>query len=368
MDRAADANAALDSEALVQTADTAGHKISMRMLETFRAQGLLPRPVRSGHRGRAPVWAYPDGADQQLLSLLAWRHHTKDPNVLRVLLWLDGYPIPTESIRAALVHSLQAALDLLEREISTHAQQHGLDPHEDADRDRALGGIAGVLAAKRGPHALPRRARVAAADRAYAVHMILRAFALGQRVDTTPEEAETVERVLGVAPRGRNEGVLDAGPWLTGPATDLFTAAEAVALPTVLQAVTDATDVELETARQIVAALFRYLPLIARMMAVLFDEENYAGLAGLRQIDQHPDIVMLMVSSVLGMLRVGWQDNLQAIAEALRQMPELAAQAHDLLDQPARTVEANLRGQPADIQQFARRVICATIDGHLDLS
>jgi hypothetical protein len=212
----------------------------------------------------------------------------------------------------------------------------------------------------------PRHARVGAADRAHAVELILRAFALGQRVDATAEEANTVERVLGIAPRGRRQHVLDAGPWLTGPAEDLFDAANVVALPTALQALGDATEAELETARHIVAALFWHLPLMARMMAALFDEENYAGLAGLRQIDQHPEIVMLMVPSVIGMLRAGWQDNLQAIAAALSQMPKLAAEAHSLLDQPNNTIEANLSGQPADEQQRARRIIRAAIDGDFD--
>lgn len=360
------AGAGLDSEALIRIAAESEYTVSLRMLETFRAHGLLPRPARTGHRGRTPVWTYPDGADQQLVSLLGWREHTKDTNSLRVLLWLDGFPISPGTIRDALTNSLQAALDMIEQEIATQAQQHGLDPHEDADRHQALNLLAGTLAAKRGPKALPRHSRVGAADRTQAVHLILRAFALGQRVDATTEEAKTVERVLGVAPNGRRQRVLDAEPWLTGPADELFDAAEVVALPTALQAVNDATDVELETARHIVVALFRHLPLVARMMAALFDEKNHAGMAGLRQIDQNPEIVVLMVPWVIGMLRAGWHENLQAITTALAPMPELAAQTQDLLDQPAKTIAANLNGQPPEVQQFAQRIIDAAIHGTLD--
>ncbi|MFC3894460.1 hypothetical protein ACFOWZ_23520 [Lentzea rhizosphaerae] len=355
-----------DSEALVRIADEAGYQVSPRMLETFRAQGLLPRPIRTGHRGRAPVWTYPDGTDRQLVALLAWRTHTKDPDTLRVLLWVDGFPIASDVIRAALVDNLTAALDLLEREITTQAQRHGLDPTLDSDRDQALHLIAGALTAKRGPNSLPRRTRVRATDRAHAVHLLLRAFALGDAVDTTTDDAKIVERVLGVAPNGRRQRVEGAGPWLTGPAEALFETAEIVALPTALRAVSEATDAELATARDIVAVLFRHLPLVARMMAALFDDANYAGLAGLDQIDQHPEIVTLLVSYVIGMLRAGWQENLQAVATALGPMPDLAAQARSLLDQPHRTIEANLSHQPPDVRKQAQRIIDAAMNGAFD--
>jgi hypothetical protein len=356
----------LDSEALLHVAAEAGHKVSLRMLETFRAQQLLPRPVRTGHRGRAPVWTYPGGADRQLVTLLGWREHTKDPDTLRVLLWIDGFPVAPDSIRAALVNGLTATLDMLEREITTQAQRHGLDPSVATDRDQALHRIAGELTAKRGPNAIPRRTRVRAADRAQAVHLLLRAFALGDAVDATADDAKTVERVLGVAPNGRRQLVNGAGPWLTGPAEALFETAEMVALPTALRAVRDATDVELATARDIVAVLFRYLPLVARMMAALFGDENYAGLAGLDQINQHPEIVMLLVPFVIGMLRAGWQDNLQAVTTALDPMPDLVAQARGLLDQPYKTIEGNLSQQPPDVRKYAQRIIDATMDGAFD--
>ena len=81
----------LDSPRLIDTAAAAGHRISPRMVETFRAQGLLPRPVRGPNQGRTPTWIYPDGADKQLLCLLGWRARTKDPGTLKVLLWIDGF-------------------------------------------------------------------------------------------------------------------------------------------------------------------------------------------------------------------------------------------------------------------------------------
>jgi hypothetical protein len=217
MNRVDAAAGRLDSKALIEVAAAAGYKVSGRMLETFRGQSLLLTPTRAGYRGRTPVWLYSPGADRQLLALLAWRERTKNPNVLRVLLWLDGFPIPLVVVRAALADGLQAMVDLLDREITAHARRHGLDPRNAADRDQALSLIAGALAAKRGQKALPRHARVGASQRARAVTLLLRAFALGEPGEVTTEEAITVERVMGLSPNGRRHRVDGAGPWLQAP-------------------------------------------------------------------------------------------------------------------------------------------------------
>jgi len=336
------------------------------MLETFRAQGLLPRPIRTGHHGRAPVWIYPASADRQLIALMAWREHTKDPDVLRVLLWVDGFPIPLAAIKTALAGALQTMLDLLDREITKQAKQHGLDPDQSTDREHALGLIASTLAAKRGPKALPRHARVSAGQRTRAVELIMRRFALGEPVTVTTEEAATVERVLGVSPNGRRDRVDGAGPWLTGPAEDLFDVAGIVAVPRALTAVLDATDAELETARQMAAVLWRYLPLLARMLAALFEEENYAGMSGLGRLDQQPEFVVILVPTIVAMLRAGWEQNIQLIATGLADLPTLAEQSQRILGLPTSTVDANLAGKPADVQTRARRLILAALDGAFD--
>lgn len=225
--------------------------------------------------------------------------------------------------------------------------------------------MAGVLAAKRGSNSLPRYGRVRAAERTRAIELILRMFALGERVDATAEDAATIERVLGIAPNGRRHRVYDTEPWLTGPAEAIFDAADVVALPKVLQAMETATDTELETARQFVLVLLRCLPLMARMIAALFANENYAGMAGLQHMDQYPELVLLMVPWVVGALRAGWQENLRAIAAALAPVPELIAQTEQILDMPAKTLEANMSGQSLQAQQTIQRIITAAIDGKL---
>jgi hypothetical protein len=149
----------------------------------------------------------------------------------------------------------------------------------------------------------------------------------------------------------------------SGPAEALFDAAEFIAVPRALTAVLDATDAELETAREIVAALWRSLPLVARMLAALFEDENFAGMSGLSRLDQEPELVSFLVPVIIGMLRAGWEQHIQTIVTSLADLPNLAAQMDHVLELPARTVEANLANEPAEVQQRARRLVRAAIDG-----
>lgn len=356
-----------DTPALLRAAARAGAEISERMLETFRAQGLIPRPRRVGYVGRTPQWRYPSGTDRQLVALLGWRQHSKDPDLLKILLWLDGFAIPAADIRDALARQLRVMTDVMEREIGVHARRHSLDPADHDARNQAIEAMAQTLAAKRGTTPLPRRSRVRAEDRARAVAVMIRVFGLGEAVEGSPSDATAVERTLGIA-NGRRHHIEDAAPWLTGPAEDLFGAATVTALPRLLDAVTNASDAELASARQTVIALSRHLPLMARMLDAVSGEDNYAGFAAFSQMDQHPESVLFIIPMVIAMLRAGWNDNLEAVTSALRPFPVLAAQAQHILDMPAATVEANLAGKPADVQERARRLIDAAIEGKLDAS
>lgn len=357
--------AGVESEALLQAAAAAGHPVSERMLEEFRsrAQGLLPRPRRGANRGRRPVWLYPPGTERQLVSLMRRRESTKDRDVLRVLLWLDGFPIETSAVRESVSAGLSAMVRTLEREVEAEAARRGLDPA--SDREAALSSVASTLAARRGPNALPRPVRVTAAERTDAVELMLRLFAFGETLDTTEEEAATVERVLGVSP-GRRQRVAGGGPWLVGPAKDLLDAAQVVSVPRLAETLMDATDAELESARQLVAMLFRFLPLVARMIGAVSGHDNYAGMEGVGRLDEHPEFVMLLVPMVVGMIRAGWQENLDAMVTALEPFPALTAEIRRVLDMPFSEVEDNLTDAPAAVQRRARLLIDAALDGKLD--
>ena len=252
--------AELDAPALLQAAERAGAEINDRMLETFRAQGLIPRPRRAGYRGRTPQWRYPPGTDRQLVALLGWRQHSKDPDLLKVLLWLDGFEVPAAAVRDALGRQLRVMTEAMDREISLQAQRLSLNPADDDARSRAIDALAQTMAAKRGTTPIPRRSRVRADDRTHAVALMIRLFGLGETIEGTAADAAAVERVLGIAPNGRRQAIAEAGPWLTGAAEDLFGATGITGLPHLLSAVTDASDTELAAARQTVIALFRHLP------------------------------------------------------------------------------------------------------------
>ena len=350
-----------DTAALLQAAAQAGSAITNRMLETFRAEGLIPHPHRTGYRGRAPVWRYPPGTELQLVALLQWRRRSKDPDLLKVLLWLDGFASIPSAVRAALVHQLQVMTEAIEREISRQARRLGLDPADGAARSQAIDALAQTIAAKRGTTPVPRRSRVAAQDRTRAVTLMLRKFGLGESLPGTAEDAAVIERVLGLAPNGRRNVIADTGPWLTGPAEDLLDAAGIVGLPHLRAAVHDASDADLMAARQTIAVLFRHLPLMIRMLGAMFGDDNYTGLAGLRQIDQHPESLTYIVPLVIAMLKAGWQENLDAVTSALNPFPEFAEQAQRLLDLPAAAV-ANLARQPAEARKRVQRIIDAAIE------
>lgn len=133
-------------------------------------------------------------------------------------------------------------------------------------------------------------------------------FGLGQAINGAPAEAALVQRVMGVAPNGRRNTNVDSEPWLTGPAEDLFDAANIVEFPNLLTTIADATEADLTAARQLVFFLVRYLPTMVRMIGALFDDDNYTGLAYFSQMDQHPELVLFVLPMVLAMLRAAARD------------------------------------------------------------
>lgn len=357
----------LDSQALLEAAARAGTAVSERMLENFRYKGLMPRPRRVGQRGRTPVWAYPAGADAQLVRLLWWRDRTKDTGVLKVLLWLDGFPIPTEDVRSALLSYLRHMNDSIEQVISSRAEELGLDPADPAGRTATVEELTRTMAAKRGAVSIPRASRLTAADRSRALALLVRTIGLGEQVEGTPAEGDAVERVLGIAPNGRRYSPDGVGPWLTGPAEEIFDSVGIVGIPNMIKTLDDIPDDCLGRARQTVNALFRLLPLAARMMDVLAGQSNVSGLAGMEKVAEHPENAMWLLAAVTAMLAAGWSENLTAVTHALQHVPELAERAQGLLDLPKDVLDARLASQPPQIRNQVERIVDAAIDGKLDV-
>jgi hypothetical protein len=58
---------------LAWSKDFTEQECGARKLETWRSEGLLPKPQRQGQDGLRPRWISPPGTDHQLLRLLELR-------------------------------------------------------------------------------------------------------------------------------------------------------------------------------------------------------------------------------------------------------------------------------------------------------
>jgi hypothetical protein len=103
------------------------------------------------------------------------------------------------------------------------------------------------------------------------------------------------------------------------------------------------------------------------MFDVTMDQNNYIGMAGVQNFDQQPEYVPWLLAAVVAMLRAGWANNIQAVATALQQFPELAEQLQRILELPRRTVDTNLSNLPTVEQERAERMISAANEGIFDL-
>jgi hypothetical protein len=91
----------------VPAADVAAYAHSLderygeRTLRYWRGRGLLPRGRQIGGR-----WLYPPCTLDQLLALAAWRQRgVLDPELIRVALWVEGFPVELDGVRAALAET-----------------------------------------------------------------------------------------------------------------------------------------------------------------------------------------------------------------------------------------------------------------------
>ncbi len=337
----------LDTPALLRHAAVAGTPLSERMLETFRAQQLIPRPVRVSGVGRTPRWIYPEGTHRQLAAVLHWRTQTKDPGLIRILLWMDGFDVPTGDVQAAVVKQLQTARDTVDRVIRAAAADAGLDVRVPAEHDQAVATVAATVAARRrGPSAIPRLTRVSKKDRDAAAAIMIKTFALGIPAEGDVEgQARLVERVLGISPNGRKQRIADTGPWITGPAAPLLEAVDIISFPQLLAVAESATTAEFEAARMMTLAMFRYLPFLIRFTAAIYDDPNYIGMASAARLDADPGMVALLLPAIVSITRTGWE-TVSPLADALGNAPTIAARTEHLLDMPQRTLSKNLEHDP----------------------
>lgn len=177
----------LDAIELIAAATSAGEEVSARSLELWRGRGLLPRPERGGGRR---TWLYPSGTDRQLLRLLHWRRRTRYLDEVAVGLWLDGFPIEAQTVRASLGGFLSRWSAMIASEIAGARE---------LPEAAMVDGLAHKMARMRGKHALPRPSRMRLADRERACgYLIAALFGMASELDRREPDLPHLERMLGL--------------------------------------------------------------------------------------------------------------------------------------------------------------------------
>jgi AcrR family transcriptional regulator/DNA-binding transcriptional MerR regulator len=265
----------LDTDALLAAAREAGGEVTDRQLELWRYKGLMPRPVRAEGRGR---WLYPPGSDRRLARLVTLRASIRSLELIRVVLWLDGFAVEIGEVREALTGAMRKLAEVV----------------EPGDGEGSVEALAAALAATRGRALLAgggmgREERT----RAYAL-LIAAAFGDPEELAARRDDEPLLSRLLGECDTSA-AGVLATGE---SPALPLPRPAELAA------EVEGASDAELELARRVVRTIAVWWPLMLSLAGR--DRPEGAALSGLARAtaEELPaDLLPLLVAGVLGALR-----------------------------------------------------------------
>jgi hypothetical protein len=96
---------------LIEAAARESYTVSARRLRRWRSEGLLPhRSVKSRGRGGGVEGVDSVGTVEQLLALCRWQQvYPRSADRIAVSLWYDGWPVPTERVRSAVLHGFETA-------------------------------------------------------------------------------------------------------------------------------------------------------------------------------------------------------------------------------------------------------------------
>lgn len=181
-------------QSLAAAANRAGHtEITASKVHLFTKAGLLPPASVRRSLGNAGFGSEPlPQAEAQLLALGTFRHLTKSHKNLAVLLWIDGWDVPSAVLKEALLEWLPPA--------RVPTSERALDR---IDR------MASAVAPKLHRRLRPGRIQSTASDAA----ATLVPAALGVLDFIDDLAGSRLERLIGLH-RGRTDSVGTAGPWL----------------------------------------------------------------------------------------------------------------------------------------------------------
>ena len=318
-----------------------GSGITARTLEYWRQEDLLPKAERTGQNGKRPEWTYPAEAADQLATLLRLRKKTKQPDVLRVALWLEGFPVDAARVQASVAADLTRLLEVMTKEV---AKRRRRSDGSEVSTWEALEQIARRWARKRGSKAPPRYGRQKLEDRERAMTL---AFGLVLGVDGVAErikeDAHRIERMIGID-RGRNpRGGLPA--LLHGPAGDALAGfADLCSLPALIHAVENTAADEFSTSRVMARVFLNGLVTFARITDAVAVSENAIGLAAIETLHDDPNTGVWLVALIVAVKpsRV-LNENLQALTTALAEsVLPVDQHARELAGLPAEDLNQHL--------------------------
>lgn len=288
----------------------------------------MPRPQRRAQAGLRPVWLSPPGTEKRLVRVLRLRSQTtRNPDVLRVLLWLDGEPISLVEIRASLLRILDKGQALIDRELTATARRWSIVGEPEQVRRLALLQLARETANARSESPLVRLAS-ARSHRVPGVQALLYTVIIGEAPDPSIGTGEDVERVLGVKPRATHDrldsrtlgaNTSSAPPWHDGAPLDLGKVAEVCSLGALRRATERSSDRDLEYARIAVRPLLHTIQWLADITGRL-QPGNFLGLELFRSRRRRLDGVeyALTTALFLSILQSDLRGNLIQLVDASR--------------------------------------------------
>src|SRR5690348_2893318 len=132
-----DPTAWLTLDELLAAAKTEGLSLTREQLHRWRKAGLMPTPVVRGlGRGVGRESLYPRGCLAQALMIGELLKRTRDLDVVRWRMFLDGFPVASRQFRAQLDAEVRFLLE--QRQEVTLAD----DPDDDEHGERYISGLA----------------------------------------------------------------------------------------------------------------------------------------------------------------------------------------------------------------------------------
>jgi hypothetical protein len=314
--------------------------ITSRVLEEFRTQGVVPATQRIGQQGKTPIYGYPAGAERQLDVLLQWRQVEKNYDWLRVLMWVELWPIDLARVHKSLIKLSRLVRDTLARE--------GL-----LDDPAARAATARQLANRRGKNTLiTRRRGVSVQQRAQTIHGILGTFLGGQAVAIDDPRAGDMLTALGADARKAARHNLPAFT-VAGSPQPLFGDPNSVHLDRLVEAIETASDDELRRAQGATNLMVVRLPLMAVLTEAMTGGSGTPLDLLARNRDQ-PVVYLLSVALFIVLNRAGVTTDLQAIGKELEDMPEMIDKLSALANMNQQELEAELADDPKRLAALRR--------------